>query len=76
MSTCLLIITKRNTGRITQKTKSWSPEGPGEMGQKGYRRVLYFSKYDFSISFDFCDHVNVLCIHKIKSISMGRRKKV
>lgn len=70
----LLIITKTNKGRITQKTKKLVTYKGWTKGAEGIRRELYFSEYAFLIGFDFRDHVNVLHIQKIKSIRMGRGK--
>lgn len=70
----LIIITKTNKGRITQKTKKLVTYKGWRNGAEGVRRELYFSEYAFLISFDFCDHVNVLHIQKIKSIRTGRGK--
>ena len=44
--------------------------------EQEYKRELYFSEYAFLISFDFCEHVNVLHIQAEKSMGMGRGKSL
>lgn len=51
-------------------------QGVGEREQREYGKELYFSDYAFLISFDFCDHVNVLHIQKEKAVRMGEGKKL
>lgn len=48
----------------------------GEAEQKGLQEDLYFSELAFFITFDFCDHTNVLHIQKEKSVRMGKGRSL
>lgn len=73
--THLLIVTKTNRGKITQKAKVVAYKG-WKNGAKRLQEGAVFVWVWLFISFDFCNHVNVLHIQKIKPNGKGEKLKL